>query len=191
MFPITALNEGVVDNLNGQWIILNDINVFVKTIRAISGLDHDDVVQIHRFLMQYYVTTHQQKVIEWALENRIHRRFKIKSDIISAALSELYFIDIESLLVKLSNNKPIIEESKTLFHLCTYLVHNTIGTGHGMTNYHLIDEIYEEIADILSDVGLGEWWCSECCNRHKLITIFNAMLKPDDKMMQQCIVCGC
>eukprot|EP01083_Nonionella_stella_P311727 1112467_1 len=163
--------------------------MFIKKLQATSGMDRDDIVQIHRFLMKYYVNTDQD--FASIIIDRIHQQFKIANDVISKAINEQYVIDFASLLVKLRNNQSMMEESKQLFNLCEYLVHNANGTGHGVTNYHLIDEIYKEIADILSVVGLDEWWCSECCNKQNIIKIYNKTLEPNDKMMQQCVVCGC
>eukprot|EP01083_Nonionella_stella_P064725 168981_1 len=189
MFPIDAINEGSLDNMDGRWVATNDKNMFIKKLQATSGMDRDDIVQIHRFLMKYYVNTDQD--FASIIIDRIHQQFKIANDVISKAINEQYVIDFASLLVKLRNNQSMMEESKQLFNLCEYLVHNANGTGHGVTNYHLIDEIYKEIADILSVVGLDEWWCSECCNKHKIIKIFNETLEPNGEMMRQCIVCGC
>eukprot|EP01083_Nonionella_stella_P141980 438419_1 len=187
MFSVDVINEGLLDDMDGFWVATNDHNGFIHKLRAITGMDQDDVVQIHRFLMKYYVN--MQNDIGPMIVNRIHKQFKIENDIIHSAVNERYAIDFEALLIKIRNNKPIVEESKQLFNLCEYLVHNINDTE--VTNYHLLDEVYKAIADILSVVGLDEWLCSECCNEHKFIKIYNKTLKPNDKMMQQCIVCGC
>eukprot|EP01083_Nonionella_stella_P260341 887817_1 len=187
---LAIISAGLLDNMDGLWVATHDKNAFINKLQAISGMDRDDVVQIHRFLMKYYVN--MQNDIGPMIVNRIHKQFKIENDIIHSAVNERYAIDFEALLIKIRNNKPIVEESKQLFNLCEYLVHNINDTEVSqVTNYHLLDEVYKAIADILSVVGLDEWLCSECCNEHKFIKIYNKTLKPNDKMMQQCIVCGC
>eukprot|EP01083_Nonionella_stella_P176976 620718_1 len=184
MFPTDAINDGSLDNMDGRWVATNDTKAFVKKLQSISGMDKDDVLQIRRYLMKYYVD--QQSDIALMIVKRIHKQCGIANDIIRKAVNELYAIDVESLLIKLMNNQSIIHESNQLFRLCEYLVRNTNNTGH-----RSIDAFYKEIANVLSVCGLNEWWCSECCNKHKIIKIFNETLEPNGEMMRQCIVCGC
>eukprot|EP01083_Nonionella_stella_P139514 425653_1 len=184
MFPTDAINDGSLDNMDGRWVATNDTKAFVKKLQSISGMDKDDVLQIRRYLMKYYVD--QQSDIALMIVKRIHKQCGIANDIIRKAVNELYAIDVESLLIKLMNNQSIIHESNQLFRLCEYLVRNTNNTGH-----RSIDAFYKEIANVLSVCGLNEWWCSECCNKQNIIKIYNKTLEPNDKMMQQCVVCGC
>eukprot|EP01083_Nonionella_stella_P043019 116092_1 len=67
MFAIENLKSewGSKQVIDGQWIIehMHD-NLFVDELRSVTALDRDDCVQIHRFVLQYYVRSSEDEIMD-------------------------------------------------------------------------------------------------------------------------------
>ena len=189
MFPSDTIQEDLPATIDGSWIADNfSNNEFIHKLKSICFMDRADLIQIHNFLLKYYVN--KQNDIKEKIVNGINEKYQINANVICVAVDKLYTIEFELLLIKLKNNEPIIEESVKMWNLCEYLAHNAETIYDTVTNHHLIHDIYREIAFQFSENGLDEWYCSECCHHNKMIKIFNKTLRPHSEMMQRCIVCG-
>eukprot|EP01084_Bolivina_argentea_P315211 546045_1 len=172
---------------DGEWIVTNFNNTkFIDILQDISGIDEIDAIQISKFLKKYHVPSNEK--IQLEMVNKLCKKFEnmMTWKTVHSAITEKYKINYAHLAVKLKQNVTIDQESVVLMNLIKYILSNT----KEQTNYHLINNVYQEFAKVLADYVLEDWWCAECCYHNRAITIFNNQLQKTDKLMQNCLVCG-
>eukprot|EP01084_Bolivina_argentea_P259872 438687_1 len=191
MFPIHTIEEGLYDingkEIDGKWIVKNMENTrFMNTLQHLTGMRKDDIMQINRFLLKYHITNHN---IQTVMLKNIHNVFRqyVTMETIQFAIKK-YYIDYQILLFKLRNNKPIDEESECLLNVFDYIIHSM--ANNMKPKYKLINKVYKTVSKTLCNFGLDEWFCSECSNHNKVMTIFNKKIKPSSSLLNNCILCG-
>eukprot|EP01084_Bolivina_argentea_P073761 133842_1 len=126
--------------------------------------------------------------IKKMITNNIKQHFEDENEIkvndIDRLFDEIYPIKYDNLAIRMKNNMAINDQSDVLHNLIDHI------TDKAMEKYTLMGRIFNEFASVFSKICLNEWWCVECGYHNKLIMIYNKILKPNDKLMQMCIICG-
>eukprot|EP01084_Bolivina_argentea_P287468 493282_1 len=187
--PLVDSNNNLI---NGKWIVNNIENEkFQNMLQIKLGIDEDDAKQIHKFLTRYRVPQHVQILskIKDELHSNLYQYIYVSN--LDEIIDDIFCINYKKLALKLRNNSAIHEETEAIANLLSYLVMDNNKHNKSKLNLGLISKIYCLYGEIFSELFLKEWYCSNCNYFNRIVKINGDFIKPNDKLMQNCLVCGC